>query len=148
MKIFGFVLVYFFAELGGFVLFAQEFGFWSLVGEILLSGVVGVFLLTSALAGSNEGIVEFLRNARNPKEIIASNLSKVFGALMLIVPGLLSDSMGVLLTLGVLDGVFVGIMDRLFPRSEGKREQYSEVIDVEVIEESERIENEKSDYRK
>lgn len=148
MRVFGFVLVYFFAELGAFVLFAQKFGFWSLVGEILLSGIVGFFLLTSALAGSNEGIVEFLRNARNPKEIIASNLSKVFGALLLIVPGLLSDSVGVLLTLGLLDGVFVGIMDRFFPRSEGREERYGEVIDVEVIEENERIENEKSDYRK
>lgn len=138
MRVFGFVLVYFFAELGAFVLFSQKFGFWSLVGEILLSGVVGFFLLTGALAGSNESIIEFLRNARNPKEIIASNLSKVFGALLLILPGLLSDSVGILLSLGLFDGVLVGMMDRFFPKE--KKEPYPEVIDVEVIEEDERIE--------
>lgn len=147
MKIFGFVLVYFFAELGAFVLFAQNFGFWTLVAEILLSGIGGFFLLTSALAGSNEGIVEFLRQARNPKEIIASNLTKVFGALLLILPGLLSDGVGILLSFGFFDGIVVAIMERVFPK-ERRREECGEIIDVEIIEESERIEDEKSDYRK
>lgn len=150
MRVFGFVLVYFFAELGAFVLFAQKFGFWTLVAEILLSGVVGFFLLTGALAGSNEGIVEFLRNARNPKEIIASNLTKVFGALLLIVPGLLSDSVGILLSFGLFDGIVVAIIEKFFPKQEGRgyQEEYGEIIDVEVIEENERIEDEKSHYRK
>ena len=35
----GIFVIYFFLELGLFVLFAQKFGFLSLVGEILLSGV-------------------------------------------------------------------------------------------------------------
>lgn len=150
MRIFGFVLIYFFAELGLFVLFAQHFGFWTLVAEILLSGIGGFFLLTSTLAGSNEGIVEFFRNARNPKEFFASNLTKVVGAFLLILPGLLSDSVGVLFSFGLFDGVLIALFDRLFPKQENNvnQEQYTEIIDVEIIEENERIEDEKSHYRK
>lgn len=150
MKFFGFVLIYFFAELGMFVLFAQKFGFWTLVAEILLSGIIGFFSLTSTLAGSNEGIVEFFRNARNPKEFFASNLTKVVGAFLLILPGLLSDSAGVLFSFGLFDGVLIALFDRLFPKQENNvnQEQYTEIIDVEIIEENERIEDEKSDYRK
>lgn len=150
MRFFGFVLIYFFAELGLFVLFAQEFGFWTLVAEILLSGIGGFFLLTSSLSGSSEGIVDFFRNARNPKEFFASNLTKVVGAFLLIVPGLLSDSVGVLLSFGLFDGVLVALIDKILPKQENSanQESYSEIIDVEVIEENERIEDEKSHYRK
>lgn len=150
MKFFVFVLVYFFAELGLFVLFAQKFGFWTLVGEILLTGVFGFFLLTSVLARSNEGIVDFFRNVRNPKEFFASNFTKVAGAFLLIFPGLLSDCIGILLSFGLFDGALIVLIDRLFFKQErgSRAEQYSEIIDVEVIEENERIEDEKSHYRK
>lgn len=143
MKFFIFFLVLFFVELMSLVTFSEEFGFFSLILEILLSGVLGVFLLFSALSGSNESILELLAGARNPKEILASNFSRVIGAIMLIIPGILSDCLGILLQFGILDFIFVV----LFSKMKSTQNQ-AEIIDVEVIEEGERIENEQTHHRK
>lgn len=140
----GIFLIYFFVELGLFILFAQHFGFLSLVGEILLSGALGVFLLMNTLSGSNEGVIDFFRGLKTPQEFIVSNLSTALGALLLILPGLLSDSVGVLLYLGVFDGFLIGCLRRFFTSK--KVNDGGEVIDVEVIEEGEI--DEKDRYRK
>lgn len=140
----GILLIYFFIELGLFVLFAQEFGFFSLVGEILLSGAIGIFLFMSTFSGNNAGVIDFFRGLKTPQEFIASNLTTALGAALLILPGLLSDSIGILLCLGLFDGVLVGFLSRFFiskrPSEDG------EIIDVEVIEEGR--EDEKDHYRK
>lgn len=139
MRIFGFVLIYFFAELGLFVLFAQHFGFWTLVAEILLSGIMGVFLLTSIVSGDVRGVFETLRNVRSPQEIFFSRSLRVLGAFLLILPGLLSDSVGLLLSLGIFDALVIAFMQKIFPKPKNKEQDF-EIIDVEVIEENERIE--------
>lgn len=144
MRFFVFCILLFFIELAGFVAFSEEFGFLSLVLEILLSGILGVFLLFSALSGSNESVLELLRGARNPKEILASNLSKVLGAIMLIIPGIFGDCFGLLLQFGILDSLFVSLFSKMRPM---QNQSYQEIIDVEIIEEKERIEDEKTHHR-
>lgn len=143
MKGMGILIIYFFVELGLFVFFAQEFGFLSLVGEILLSGGIGIFLLLSNFSGGNEGIIEFFRGMKTPQEFIASNLTRTLGAILLILPGLLSDCMGLLLVLGIFDVVLIKIMGNFFYSKKNE----NEIIDVEIIEDWR--ENEKEDhYRK
>lgn len=144
MRIFVFFLLLFFVELAGFVAFSEEFGFFSLVLEIILSGLLGVFLLFGALSGSNESVIELLRGAKNPKEILASNLSKVLGAIMLIIPGIFGDCLGLLLQFGILDSFFVSLFTKMRPM---QNQTYQEIIDVEIIEEKERIEDEKTHHR-
>lgn len=124
-------ILYFFVELGFFVLFAQNFGFFSLVGEILLSGAIGIFLLMGTLSGGNEEVIDFFRGVKNPQEFIASNLTRTLGAILLILPGLLSDGIGVLLCLGLFDGFLVGILSKFFTPKRMNDEE--EIIDVEVI---------------
>lgn len=144
MRVFVFFLLLFFVELAGFVAFSEEFGFFSLVLEIILSGLLGVFLLFGALSGSNESVIELLRGAKNPKEILASNLSRVLGAIMLIIPGIFGDCLGLLLQFGILDSLFVSLFSKIRPT---QNQTYQEIIDVEIIEEKERLEDEKTHHR-
>lgn len=139
----GFIfLLYFFTELALFVGFSQEFGFLSLMGEILLSGAIGVFLLFSTFSGGSEVIIEFFRGLKTPQEFIASNLTRALGAVLLILPGILSDCVGILLVVGLFDSFLVGLMGRFFV----SKKYDDDIIDVEVIEEGR--EDEKDHYRK
>lgn len=138
----GIFVIYFFLELGLFVLFAQKFGFLSLVGEILLSGAIGVFLLLGTFSGGNEGVIEFFRGLKTPQEFIASNLTRAMGALLLILPGLLSDFVGLLLIVGIFDVFLIRFLGKFF----SAKKNQEEIIDVEVIEEG--SEDEKDHYRK
>lgn len=144
MRIFVFFLFLFFVELAGFIAFSEEFGFFMLVLEILFSGILGIFLLFNALSGSNESVLELLKGARDPKEILASNFSRVLGAIMLIIPGIFSDCFGLLLQFGILDSLFVSIFSKIRPT---QNQTYQEIIDVEIIEEDERIKDEKTHHR-
>lgn len=140
MRFFVFFVILFFVELGGFTAFSENFGFFTLVLEIILSGLLGVFLIFSTLSGSNESIVELLRGARDPKEVLASNFAKVFGGILLIIPGLLSDCLGILLYLGVLDSALASFLGKsAIKTSFTHQPRQDEIIDVEVIEEKERI---------
>lgn len=146
-----FLLVFgilFFVELGGLIAFSESFGFLALVAEIILSGILGVFLLLTTFSASNESIVEFLRNTRDPQEILASNLTKVFGAILLILPGILSDCLGLLLYFGILDSVFVSFLQKVRFSKGSRTYDREEVIDVEVIETHERIKDEKDHHWK
>lgn len=146
-----FLLVFgilFFVELGGLIAFSESFGFLVLVAEIILSGILGVFLLLTTFSASNESIVEFLRNTRDPQEILASNLTKVFGAILLILPGILSDCLGLLLCFGILDSVFVSFLQKVRFSKRSRTYDREEVIDVEVIETHERIKDEKDHHWK
>lgn len=140
MRFFVFFIILFFVELGGFTAFSESFGFFTLVLEIILSGLLGIFLIFSTLSGSNESIIELLRGARDPKEVLASNLAKVFGGILLIIPGLLSDCLGILLYLGILDSVLASFLGKTtIKTSFNHQSRQDEIIDVEVIEEKERI---------
>lgn len=142
MRAFIVLLLFFFIELAGFVAFSEEFGFLTLVFEILLSGVLGVFLLISTLSGSNESVIELLRGAKNPKEVLLSNFTKIIGSILLILPGIFGDFLGLFLQFGFLDPLFGSIFSKF-----GTFAQSQEVIDVEIIEEGERIEDEKTHHR-
>ncbi len=148
MRFFIFFLLLFFLELGGFVLFSESFGFLTLVLEIILSGVLGVFLLFNTLSGNTESILELLRQARDPKEILASNIAKVFGAILLIVPGIFSDCLGLLFYFGLLDSVFVLLLGKASIKKYSKTSTQEEIIDVEIIQEHRGIRDEETHNRK
>lgn len=147
MRFFVWIVILFFVELGLFVVFSEYFGFLSLVLEIIASGIFGVFLLFSSLSGSQQSVIELLQGAKNPNEVLASNFAKCLGSILLIIPGLLSDCLGILLYFGFLDSVLSSFLGKLSFKNQNQTSQ-SNVIDVEVLNPHKGIEDEESHYRK
>lgn len=147
MRIFGWGIIGFFVELAGFVWFAQTFGFLALVIEIFVSALLGVILLRSALSG--EALFEVLREMKNPKDAMIANFNRIIGSILLIIPGIVGDIVGLLMQFGVLDFVWERLLAKIIFRSyqPQNREEMGEIIDAEIIEGNIEYE-EKSHHRK
>lgn len=145
MRILGWGIIGFFVELAGFVWFAQTFGFFSLVIEIFVSALLGVILLRSALSG--EALLEVLREMKNPRDAIIANFSRIIGSVLLIIPGIVGDVVGLLMQFGVLDFVWERLLTKFRSYQPQNREERGEIIDAEIIEGNIEYE-EKSHHRK
>ncbi|MRI83090.1 MAG: hypothetical protein C6I00_01590 [Nitratiruptor sp.] len=126
-----YLLLYLFVEIYVSVKIASAIGpVWTFV-EVVVTALYGLWILHNlhiqlgatmrALAHGEIGLEEF-------EEM---NLAMVLGAILLIIPGFLTDIVGLLLQLKVL-GKFAA--KRIFKMRSSKRREESDVIDVEIIE--------------
>jgi len=142
-------LIYFFLE----VLITIEVG--SILGglntflEIVISFFIGIFILVNFKHSIKAKIMELATMQIDSKEFISSNILSLVGAIFLILPGVLSDTIGILMQFSLFSGVFVAIASSRF--SKIKRSNYNnynnnsgfsnkkfknddkEIIDVEII---------------
>ena len=144
---FGFVAL----ELLGFSMFVSRFGFMWLVVEIFLTGILGLRFLSAALSRLNLALNELLISLT--QESIFSLLSRsmlgVFGAFLLLLPGIFSDIMGaVCLLSGALlakstktstqdsaswDSAFAAHLRNQGYQNNMRQNDNDEIIDVEVL---------------
>ncbi|ANV97485.1 hypothetical protein BBW65_01045 [Helicobacter enhydrae] len=145
MRVFWFLVFYFFLELGGFVAFSHYFGFLNLVLEIILSAFVGIWLLKKVFLLDGSSISDFFREIKSPRDLLVSNLSKTLGAILIILPGVFGDCVGVALQIGVFDGVIIGLLSKFFVDTSTRRDEDADIIDAEIIYEEDT--DEKSHHR-
>ena len=139
---FGFVAL----ELLGFSMFVSRFGFVWLVVEIFLTGILGLRFLSTALSRLNLALNELLISLT--QESIFSLLSRsmlgVFGAFLLLLPGIFSDIMGAvcLLSSALLakstktstqDSAFAAHLRKQGYQNNMRQNDNDEIIDVEVL---------------
>ena len=75
------------AEIGGLVTFI----------EIILSAVIGIFLLQNFKFALMENFISVAQGQISQKDFMRLNISMALGAVLLIVPGFLTDIIGILL---------------------------------------------------
>lgn len=102
-----------------------EFGFFMMFFEVIITAILGFFILLNLNQSLNEGLNALKSGQINPANFLSSQLSKVIGAFLLILPGVLSDIIGLLIQLKT-------------PKFSSKkqtnfRKDDDEIIDVEVI---------------
>lgn len=128
-------------ELIAIYLFIKEFGFLNLVLEIIASAVLGLFLM------SRVGFFQvFSRSSFLRVSDIFSGLGIAFGGFLLFLPGLVSDFFGIAIA---IVSVIAGLKGRsavaeeereFYERQNSQRgDENGEIIDVEIIEESRKI---------
>lgn len=127
---------YFTTIFGGFVFFI----------EIIISAIVGALLLKNFQYNVAENLYSVYKKEMSISDIAASSFFSVVGAILLIVPGIFTDIVGILMQFD-----FVGIFIKELAIKKGyfatysdtsnnkKRRKKDEVIDVEVIESSDTI---------
>lgn len=129
-------------EILGFYLFVDSFGALWLLFEILLSGIVGAWLLLYNNSGFLSTI--FIRIAEsgmfNSKKIMELIFSFYAGAFLLMIPGIFSDVVGIILIIvsffsntgSKKDSEFTQILRE---NENLKNIDEADIIDVEIIEE-------------
>lgn len=102
MRLFLFPLLLFglpLLEIAGFVLVGNWLGLWPTLGLVVLSGISGVVLLRSQGLSLLREINEEGRQGRVPGQAIVSGAMIVVAAILLIIPGFVSDLVGIFLFL-------------------------------------------------
>lgn len=102
-----------------------EFGFFVMFFEVIITAILGFFILLNLNQSLNEGLNALRSGQINPANFLSSQLSKVIGAFLLILPGVLSDIIGLLIQLKTPK--FTNKKQTKFTKDD------DEIIDVEVI---------------
>jgi len=129
------IVAYFIVELLASIKFGIEIGFgWSVVWVISTS-LLGVILLKMSPYAISSTISNIAFKKFNPFDAQNAALSYILGSILLIIPGIFSDFLGILLILYTLYLNFFAKMpksqniDNEFEYKEGD----NDVIDVEII---------------
>ncbi|MBN2768088.1 MAG: FxsA family protein [Campylobacterales bacterium] len=112
--------------------FIDHIGFWLSIAWVLITFFIGFFMLRlSSLAFSNAVQSIDITSVHKIHLVQQKSTAYMFGALMLMIPGLFTDILGVLSILYVF---YLQIADKIAPKEDNYKKGEEDVIDVEVIE--------------
>ncbi|MDH4987112.1 membrane protein FxsA [Aminobacter anthyllidis] len=86
-------------EIAGFVVVGSEIGVLATIGLILLSGIVGSILLRVQGFGVMTRVRAEMNAGRDPSKELANGAMIVLAGILLLIPGFISDIVGILLFL-------------------------------------------------
>jgi len=103
-------MIYFFVYLLFEILVSVEVssmigGFYTFL-EVIGSAILGIFIISNYQNIMLSNVRDFFSGKTNDQEFIESNLFPFIGAILLIVPGFLTDFIGLFLQMNILTSVF------------------------------------------
>jgi len=122
-------LLYLFLEVLISVEIASYIGAIATFFEIILSALIGGAIIANFKYSIMEYAIELAKGEITQEEFFALNLSKVIGAVLLIIPGFFSDIVGVLLIFDIITKLVL----KLFKFKKIDKRSEDEIIDVEII---------------
>lgn len=127
-------LVYLFIEVFFVSTFASSFGAIWYFFEILMSAIIGFLLLKNFKYAFGANVLGLLKGQIDSNQFMKLNLSMAIGAILLILPGIFTDILGVLLQFPFVSS----LMATKFLKTHNNNFKYkqkgeTDVIDVEVI---------------
>lgn len=148
-----YLILYLFLELFFSFGIATELGFVFTFFEIILSAAIGFIILASFKYGAIDSLQKLKNGEIGEGEFVTKHILKLLGAILLILPGFLSDLVGILFQLGIFTFAASGFLakynnkpresrsyddlknanDRRYEKRDDKRAN-SDIIDVEIIE--------------
>ena len=90
------------AEIAAFVVVGKAIGALATVGLTVISSVIGLLLLRSAGAGILRKLAGQGRDGQAPGRELVQGGMTVFGSILLIIPGFITDCLGLLLLIPVV----------------------------------------------
>lgn len=85
------------AEIAGFVIVGKAIGVWSTLGLVILTGIAGVLLLRTQGLQILRQLSQEGRHGRDPGEAMVHGAMIVVAALLLLIPGFITDVLGLML---------------------------------------------------
>lgn len=152
-----YIFLYLFLEVMVSTYFASFLGGFYTFLEIVFSALVGLFLLKNFKYSLMLNIKSLTKGEITQEDFIKQNVANAIGAILLIIPGFLTDIIGVLLQFGILTRFLTKIFkfkidsktthaepkfhyqEENFTYKQKRRYYDDEIIDVEVIDDSKSI---------
>jgi len=126
-------LIYLFFEVLISVNISSAIGGLATFFEIILSAFLGFAILANFRATLRENLMAVSYSTIDLNELQRLNLFTIVGAILLIVPGFLTDIIGILLQFSVFTSMLVNRYDVKSKYKKYNKEKDSDVIDVEII---------------
>ncbi len=131
-------LIYLFFEVLIFVNISSAIGGLATFFEIILSAIFGIVILMNFKSTLSENLRAVSYNCIDLKQFQSLNLFTIFGAILLILPGFLTDLVGILLQFSVFTTMLVNRYNVKSGKcktnyKKNSREKDIDVIDVEII---------------
>lgn len=130
-------IVYLFLEVVVSVNISSAIGALATFIEIVLSALLGLVILVNFKSTLRENLSSLSQNYMDMREFNSLNLFTIIGAILLIIPGFLTDIVGILLQFSVFTTM---LTNRYSMRSSGHKKYTKnniqkdiDVIDVEII---------------
>jgi len=125
--------LYLFVEVLLSVQVAELLGGLGVFIEIMASGFVGIMLLINVKTTMIESLKAMSNNCITMKEFQELNIFAILGAIFLILPGILSDIIGVLMQFSVVTALLVSRINKNNGQCPTQPQGEDNVIDVEII---------------
>ena len=123
-------LVYLFIEISVSYEFTKIFTPLGMFIEILATAVIGVLLIQNFNFTIVENMQKLAKREISQEEFISIGMFKFVGAILLVIPGIFTDIIGILMQFDIF-GSFVA--KKILP-NERIYDDKSDIIDVEIIE--------------
>jgi len=152
-----YIFLYLFLEVMVSTYFASMLGGLYTFLEIIITAFIGGFLLKNFKYSLMMNIKSLTKGEITQEDFIKQNVANAIGAILLILPGFLTDIIGILLQFGILTRVLTkifkfklaqkkphdennfGHQEQHFTYKQKRRYDDEEIIDVEVIDNSHSI---------
>ncbi len=122
-------LIYLFLEITVTLNIASRIGSFATFIEVIGSAIVGFIIIVNLGSSLNEGFRALVERRISEEEFLQLHLFMLIGAILLIIPGFLSDIVGILFQFP-----YIGLkITKKFYRFKNKEKRSDDVIDVEVI---------------
>jgi len=125
-------LFYLFIEIFVSFEFTKIFSPFGMFLEIIGSAILGIVLLKNLNLSLAENMMRVMRREISQEEFISIGLFKFVGAILLIIPGVFTDIIGLLM---MFDEVGAFVARKFIPKRENPNNNFNDdIIDVEIIE--------------
>ncbi|WP_309498253.1 FxsA family protein [Sulfurovum sp.] len=124
---------YLFVEVLVSVQVAGILGGLGVFAEIMFSGFVGIMLLLNVKTTMMQSFQAMSNNCITMKEFQELNIFALLGAILLILPGIFSDLIGILMQFSVFTALIVSKFNKNSGECHVKPQGEDNVIDVEII---------------
>ena len=128
-----YIIIFLFIEVLVSVEIAGRLGGLLTFVEIIVSALIGFFLLTNFRYTLSRSVAALTSGEISVQDFQKMSLFTLIGALLLIVPGFFTDILGVLLQFSFFGTLFANKVLNLKNKKNIKKEGKDEAIDVEVI---------------
>ncbi|WP_310440411.1 FxsA family protein [Sulfuricurvum sp.] len=130
-------LIYLFAEVFLTIEIASKIGGLATFLEILGSGFLGIFILMNFRHALSENLDALRTRQIDMQGFSNRNIMGLLGAILLILPGFLSDLIGILMQFSLLGTLIINRFTRKYPTDNNYTQttrKDDHVIDAEIIE--------------
>ncbi len=122
-----FFFLYLLVEIIGIFYITKHIGLFAMFAEVVISAFIGGLLLLNIRADVMDTLSGLSQNKRDFRGFVRGSFAKVFGSILLILPGVFCDVFGVII---LINAFFI-----LRNKQQDLHHHDEDIIDIEIVDE-------------